>query len=57
MNEYKEKIIEELDKCLVNEEEWAEMVKSNLTQKIENDPFKKSIYVVDKMNPENIDKD
>ena len=51
MKEYKEKIIEELDRCLVTEEEWAEMVKSNLTQKIENDPFKKSMY------PEDIDKD
>ena len=36
---YKDKIIEELDKCLVDDNEWAEMLKNGLTQKIEVDPF------------------
>ena len=25
--------------CLVNEDEWKEMLKTNLTQEFENDPF------------------
>ena len=47
MKEYKDLMIEELDRCLVTPEEWAEIVKNNLTQKIENDPFKESMYPED----------
>ena len=39
MDEYKDKIIEALDKCLVDEDEWNEMMTNGLVQKVENDPF------------------
>ena len=39
MCENKAKIIEQLDYCLVDDNEWAEMCKNKLTQKFEVDPF------------------
>jgi G3E family GTPase len=39
MKEYKQQIIELMDACLVNDREWGQMLKNELTQKFEEDPF------------------
>ena len=39
MSEYKQKITEEMDKCLVTKNEWEQMQKSNMKQEFTVDPF------------------
>ena len=39
MSEMKDKIIEELDKCLVTEDEWQAMLKYRMTQMFKTDPW------------------
>ena len=43
MKTYKDLIIEELDRCVVTDEEWKEILANKLTQDVENDPFKEAI--------------
>lgn len=38
-----------MDRCLVNDEEWNEILGNKLTHKIENDPFKQAIYPEDEV--------
>ena len=47
MGEYKENIIEELDRCLVTSAEWKEMLQNKLTQNVENDPFAESVQGIE----------
>ena len=50
MKEYKQKIIELMDSCLVNDREWKQMVKNEFTQNFEEDPFKTSMKQYDMDN-------
>ena len=40
MLEYKQKIIDALESCLVDDEEWKQMLATNLSQTFEENPFK-----------------
>ena len=47
MKDYKDKIIEDLDRCLVTEQEFEDIMNNGLTAKVENDPFKDSVFPED----------
>ena len=40
MKELKQPIIDCLESCLVNDEEWNQMLATNLSQSFKEDPFK-----------------
>ena len=48
MSEYKQKIIEAMESCLVNDEEWNKMLATNLSQNFKEDPFK--TYGIERQN-------
>jgi G3E family GTPase len=43
MKQQKDLIIEELDRCVVTDDEWKEILGNKLVQNVENDPFKEAI--------------
>ena len=43
MKQYKDLIIEELDRCVVTDDEWKDILANKLVHKIENDPFKEAV--------------
>ena len=43
MKTQKDLIIEELDRCVVTDDEWKEILANKLTQDVQNDPFKEAI--------------
>ena len=43
MKMYKDRITEELDRCLLTDEEWEQILKTKMTLDIEEDPFKESV--------------
>ena len=48
MKEYKDKICEEMDRCLVTDDEWKEMLQNKLTQKVQLDPFREAVFEEEK---------
>ena len=50
MKQYKDQITEAMDKCLVTEEEWSEMLKTRMTQEVQDDPFKEGVFPEDQGN-------
>ena len=43
MKIFREKIEEELDRCLVTDAEWKTILQNKLTLEVESDPFEESV--------------